>query len=364
MIIQNQILMVIADAVHPKFTLNGISYGKVDLKELGDNLVKEGKSFEKSIGSFLLAWLDVKSTLQVKTSGSTGKPKNILLQKRHMLNSALATGKYFDLTEGNTALLCLPVDYIAGKMMLVRAMVLGLNLDYVEPSSSPLAKHSKAYDFAAMIPLQVQNSLAKIEQIKTIIVGGAAVSESLREKVKEKRTAVFETYGMTETITHVAVKKITSSNKPNNFKAISNITFSADDRACLIISAPKVSDHKIITNDVINLFSETEFEWLGRYDNVINSGGIKLYPEQIENKLAPLLNNRFFVAGVPDERLGQKLILVIEGDINSEALFQKISETVNLDKFEIPKEVCVVANFVNTDSGKIHRRKSLILLNK
>ncbi len=183
MITQNPIPMAINDGgVHPRFTLNGISYTTAELKELGYDLVKEGSAFEKSIGDFLSDWLDEKPTLEVKTSGSTGTPKTILLQKRQMVNSALATGEYFDLKEGNTALLCLPADFIAGKMMLVRAMVLGLELDYVELSSSPLAGLSKTYDFAALVPLQLENSLAEIEMIKTLIVGGASVSRTLKEK--------------------------------------------------------------------------------------------------------------------------------------------------------------------------------------
>lgn len=348
--------------LHQSFKLNGIPYTKPDLKALAYDLVKEGSDFEKSIGNFLSDWLDEKSTIEVQTSGSTGTPKNILLKKQHMVNSALATGEYFDLKKGNTAFLCLPTDYIAGKMMLVRAMILGLELDYVEPTSSPLSGLSKDYDFAAMVPLQLENSLKEIEMIKTLIVGGTVVSRSLKEKVQEKNTAVFETYGMTETITHVAVRRI--NGVVEHFNAIPNLAFSIDNRDCLVISAPKVSDNPIITNDIVNLISETEFQWLGRYDTIINSGGIKLFPEQIEEKLSSLLSNRFFVAGIPDEKLGQKLVLIVEGEIDSNELIRILDEFVALERFEIPKNIYALPEFVTTDTGKIRRKENLLLIKK
>lgn len=354
------------NSIHPKFKLNGTSYQLNELKEVAYDLVKEGKPYEKAIGDFLSYWLDNKPTLEVKTSGSTGASKNIILQKQQMVNSALATGEYFDLKPENIALLCLPADYIAGKMMLVRAMVLGMELDYVEPSSSPLTGLSRSYSFVAMVPLQLENSIAKIEMIKTLIIGGAAVSTKLKEKVQEKSTAVFETYGMTETITHVAVKRINTVavRSRNHFNAIHNVTFSKDDRECLIVSASKVSDNQIITNDVVKLISKTEFEWLGRYDNVINSGGIKLFPERIETKLAPLLSNRFFVAGMADEKLGQKLVLVIEGKMDSEKLFKKLKENVSFELYEIPKLIYSLEKFMETETGKIRRKENLLLIKK
>ncbi|MEP3210319.1 MAG: AMP-binding protein [Maribacter sp.] len=352
-------------AIHTKFKLNGISYTKLGLMELVYDLLKEGSFFEKSIGTFLSEWLDEKPIIQVTTSGSTGKPKNISLKKKHMANSALATAKYFGLKEGSTALLCLPVDYIAGKMMLVRAMVLGLDLDYVEPSSKPLDEVNKYYGFAAMVPLQLEGSLAKIEMIKTLIVGGAALSKNLKAKIQQKNIVVFETFGMTETVTHVAVKRVNKAPEGSSgcFEALPNVTFATDERECLIISAPKVSDHRIVTNDIVKLISETEFDWLGRYDHIINSGGIKLFPEQIETKLAPMLRNRFFVTGLPDAKLGQKLVLVVEGELDTDKLKQILSECKGLQGFEIPKSVYTLPKFIETDTGKIRRKESCALLN-
>ncbi len=317
--------------------------------------------FEQAIGSFLLNWLDARSTIEAKTSGSTGKPKTIVLQKRQMVASALATAKFFDLRAGSTALLCLPADFIAGKMMLVRAMVSGLDLDYVEPSSDPLNKISKNYGFGAMVPLQLENSLEQIDQVKTLIVGGTAISSTLKEKVQNKNCRVFETYGMTETITHIAVKKA-NHGAERTFKTLYGVLVSKDNRGCLVIDAPKISDVQIVTNDVVNLISETEFEWLGRYDNIINSGGIKLVPEQIEAKLAPILKNRFFVAGLPDEKLGQKSVLVVEGEIDLGELLQKINTVASLKRFELPKKIFTVTRFKETTNGKIDRGRTWTLV--
>lgn len=368
--------------IHPKFKLNGVSYGFDELKEVAYSLIKEGIDHEQLIGDFLIDWLDQTSDLVVKTSGSTGTPKTIPLKKQHMVNSAIATGTCFDLQAGNTSLLCLPTQYIAGKMMLVRAMVLGLELDYLAPSSNPMEHIQKEYDFCAMVPFQLQNCMAKIEQIRTLLVGGAPLSMQLKKQVQHKSTQIFETYGMTETITHVAVKKInsgasrsslrprqggaveTSVDRKNiekyySFKALPNVIFSIDERDCLVLDAPKIASETIITNDIVKLISETEFEWLGRFDNVINSGGVKLFPELIEAKLAPFLKHSFFVAGMPDEEFDQRLVLVIEGDTDLETILREIRENGSLERFEIPTFVYSLPNFIRTDTDKIRRKETL-----
>ncbi|WP_373517588.1 AMP-binding protein [Pricia sp.] len=365
--------------IHSYFKLNGISFSRDELKEVAYSLIKEGEPFEKEIGDFLLDWLDDTPMLQVHTSGSTGKPKPIMLQKRYMVNSALATGEFFGLQPGDSALLCLPATYIAGKMMLVRAMVLGLELDYVTPSSDPLDGVSKTYDFCAMVPWQLENSLDALGRIKILIVGGAPLSQEVQTQVQARLLAgqvqkaqVFETYGMTETITHIALKEINvglsiaagqgrgtvepQTHTPH-FKTLPKVTLSIDERGCLVIDAPKITDVPVVTNDMIHLISETEFEWLGRYDNVINSGGVKLFPEQIEAQLATLISSRFFVVGLPDKKLGQKLVLVVEGEVEERKLLREIKSQTALKKFELPKKIYQVAEFLQTESGKILRHK-------
>ena len=345
--------------IHKAFRLNGIAYSLSELYEVGYSLVKEGQEFEKAIGDFLLDWCSHKTTLEVFTSGSTGEPKRIQLQKTHMVNSALATGTYFNLQEGNTALLCLPVGSIAGKMMLVRAMVLGLRLDYVAPSSQPLLKIEQQYDFCAMVPLQAQKSLHQLERVKTLILGGAAVSFLLEKELKGIPISVYETYGMTETITHVAVRQI-APRTDTYFRLLPHIEIAQDNRGCLVLEAPKVSDTPVVTNDLVKIENTDSFTWLGRFDNVINSGGIKLFPEQIEKKLSQILDFRFFVAGIPDKVLGQKLVLVAEqGEENTETILEKIHHSKLLDKYEIPKQVYGVRVFKETRTGKINKRDIL-----
>lgn len=347
--------------LHPNFKLNGTSFTREELIDVGYSLVKEGEPFEAAIGDFLLDWLGNSEIIQVKTSGSTGKPKKIGLSKEHMANSALATGKFFGLSEKDTALLCLPAEYIAGKMMLVRAMVLGWQLDYMAPNAQPLKSIRKAYDFCAMVPMQVENSLSQLYLIKTLIIGGAPVSRKLREKLASTKTEIYETYGMTETITHVAAKKIggVEGNAIDSFfEVLPDVSIRNDDRGCLVIECPKISNNTIVTNDLVKLIDGRRFQWLGRWDNVINSGGIKLIPEEIERKLGPLISNRFFVTGTQDDALGEKVVLVKEG-VEEPDLKDKISALRSLTKFEIPKTIFVVPKFIETTNGKVNRKKTL-----
>ncbi|MDO6596905.1 AMP-binding protein [Oceanihabitans sp. 2_MG-2023] len=346
--------------VHNRFKLNNNNYTFEDLKDVGYSLIKEGLAYEKSLGNFLIDWLDNKDYLIVDTSGSTGKPKSIKLNKQAMVHSAIATGDFFKLQPGDVALHCLPTEYIAGKMMLIRAMILGLELDLVAPTSQPIFDYDKHYDFCAMIPLQLQKTKGYCDNIKNIIVGGVAVSASLKKAIQSSKSNVFETYGMTETITHIAVKKINNLSKAEEkgagvFKTLPNIIITQDERNCLIIEAPSLLDHKIVTNDVVKLHTENTFEWLGRYDNVINSGGVKLFPEQIEAKLQSKIENRFFISKQKDETLGECIILIVEGKDNT----VDTSVFAGLDKFEIPKKIYSVEKFMESDNGKILRHETL-----
>jgi O-succinylbenzoic acid--CoA ligase len=337
--------------VHNLFKLNGFHLNREDLCRIAYSFIKEGEDFEKPLGDFLLDWFDGKSYIEMQTSGTTGKPKTISVSKQAMVNSALATGDFFGLEPGNKALHCLPVKYVAGKMMLVRAMILGLELEFVAPSSHPLENNDKNFDFIAMVPLQAQNSVDKLKRVKKMIVGGAKINNSLEKQLIKQKTEAYETYGMTETITHIAAKKVGEK----AFTVLPNVTISYDDRNCLVIHAPRISDEIIVTNDLVELVNENQFVFLGRIDNVINSGGIKLIPEQIEEKLIGKIDARFFITSKSDKELGEKVVLVIEGEN------QSIDETVfsELDKYEKPKEIVFVPKFKETNSGKIMRKESL-----
>ncbi|WP_299547713.1 AMP-binding protein [Seonamhaeicola sp.] len=347
--------------VHNRFKLNGIYYSYEDLMEVAYSYVKEGEPYQRDIGSFLLDWLDQHDTITVKTSGSTGTAKLIKVKKQSMVNSAIATGDFFHLKPGDKALHCLPTTYIAGRMMLVRAIMLGLEIDLIEPASKPVFNTNKAYDFCAMVPMQLKNAIEDCSNIKTIIVGGAAVSGALLKQIEKSPCKVYATYGMTETVTHIALKKLNNIGRPHDlyFKILPNIEISQDERACLVIDAPYLANEKVVTNDIVKLYSKTEFQWLGRFDNMINSGGVKVFPEQIEKKLRSTIDRRFFIASEPDETLGDKVVLVLEGD--SDPLDNSAFD--NLDKYEKPKAVYTVKAFVETGSGKIQRKETLELLN-
>ncbi|HLT34174.1 MAG TPA: AMP-binding protein [Aquaticitalea sp.] len=347
------------DKIHSKFKLNGNNYDHEQLKEVAYSLIKEGEAYEKITGNFLLDWLDEKDYINVQTSGSTGIPKIIQLGKQAMVNSCISTGNYLKLKPKDSALHCLPANYIAGKMMLVRALILGMEIDMVEPTSQPIFDYDKVYHFTAMLPMQLESTLAYLHNVKIIIVGGSSVSKHLIDLSQALKAKVYVTYGMTETATHIALKQINGKSPQLYFKVLPNIKIFQDERDCLVIDAPKVAKEKVITNDIVKLHSHTEFEWLGRIDNVINSGGVKLFPELIEEKLKGKIPNQFFIASEPDSKLGERLILILEG--NSNTLDKKIFES--LDAFEIPKAIYNVPKFKMTTTGKIKRAETLKLIN-
>lgn len=350
---------------HPDFRLNKRHFTNVELKQVAYSYIKEGEPFEQQIGSFLLDWLKPISYIEVSTSGSTGKPKKIRLQKQHMINSALATAKFFNLPAQTTALMCLPAEYIAGKMMLVRAMFLGWHLDTVLPSSNPLDQVFKVYDFSAMTPFQLDNSIARLHVVKKMIIGGGVVSPRITKMLAEVDSKIYETYGMTETCSHIAARRLNPTKKKKSsrsFKLLPNISIAQDERGCLIIKAPNILDEEIVTNDVVEIVTYKKFIWKGRYDNVINSGGIKLYPEEIERKINKVLDRRFFVTSLPDDSLGEKLVLFVEDDFSEETL-EDIEKSLlglnSLDKYEKPKKIYLVGKFEETPNGKIHRENTL-----
>ena len=337
--------------VHNRFRLNGNHYTKKDLVDIAVELVKEGSAYQKQLGLFFLDWFDQSPEITLKTSGTTSKPKEILVQKQAMVNSALATGEFFELLPGDHSLCCLPVNFIAGKMMMVRALVLGLELEFVEPSARPLEQSTKNYHFVALTPMQVEESIDQLNRINKIIIGGSQVNPNLQKKLKGIPSEIYETYASTETLTHIAARNILEP----NFKLLPGVSIHTDNRGCLVIKAPRISDQEIVTNDLVDLKSDTEFTWIGRLDNVVNSGGIKLFPEVIESKLQQKIPHRFFVGGIPNQKLGEKLVLVIEA-----APYELDKNLFDaLDKYEMPKQVFFRDEFLETESGKIKRLEIL-----
>jgi len=305
-----------------ELTINGKCFSGEELFDYcKDRLDNSLLRWERDVYSFILEWFDSKDFIIAKTSGSTGVPKEITLSKQMMLNSAKLTGDFFNFEKGQSALLCLSANYIAGKMMIVRAFLWQLNLILTDPNGNPIESITSNIDFAAMVPLQVVNGVKSPDRfgfIKNLLIGGGAVDTKLEKQIHDLKTNCFSSYGMTETVSHVAIKSLNGPNRSKYFKGLGDVTFSLDERNCLKINAPQVLALPIVTNDVVDLVNDKQFTWLGRYDNVVNSGGIKLFPETIEAKLQNVISMPFFLAGVADEKLGQKLVLLVEKPLAEE----------------------------------------------
>ncbi|WP_027388600.1 AMP-binding protein [Chryseobacterium gregarium] len=331
----------------------------VNFNNLEINNLHPQTEFEKKVIFFLKEWFSNDKTVKVQTSGSTGNPKVFDIEKKKMLSSAAMTCDFLGLKAGDTALICLPVEYISGKMMVVRAFERKLNLIIAEPSLKPLENLDTEIEFCAMTPLQVDNSLDKIHCIKNLIIGGAAVSESLKVKITQTLqqsktpTKIYETYGMSETLSHIALKEI-YPNPDDFFTVLENVSVSKDERGCLKIFAPNLNAEILQTNDLVEMRNGNQFRFLGRIDNVINSGGAKIFPEELEALVKKEISNEVVFLGLEDESLGQKLIAVIEG-AESEFVNQKLSTIQYLLKFHKPKEVIFINEIPRTLNGKVNR---------
>ena len=337
---------------------------QIDFKNFNIENVQPKTEFERKVLEFLQEWFSGSETVFVQTSGSTGIPKTFEIEKQRMLNSSRMTCDFLGLKEGDTALLCLPVQYISGKMMLVRAIERKLKVIISVPSSAP--EISENVEFCAMTPLQVQNSLNKIHLIKNLIIGGAAVSENLKSlltselETRNSEQKIFETYGMSETLSHIALKQI-SPIQEEYFTILNDVEISVDERNCLRIFAPKLNPEILQTNDIVELLNEKQFKFLGRFDNVINSGGVKIFAEELECFVKKHVDRDLVFLGKPDENLGEKLVLVIEGSEDGN-LKSQISNLKFENRFHIPKEVLFLEKFPRAENDKVLRKEILKLI--
>ena len=344
---------------------------QIDFKNFDIKNILPRTEFEKKVLQFLQDWFSDSETVSVQTSGSTGIPKVFEIEKKRMLNSAKMTCDFLGLKEGDTALLCLPVQYISGKMMLVRAIERKLKVIISVPSSAP--EISENVEFCAMTPLQVQNSLDKIHFIKNLIIGGVTVSEKLKNEISttlqfsNSPTRIYETYGMSETLSHIALKQI-SPIQEDYFTIFNDVEISVDDRYCLKIFAPKLNPEILQTNDIVELMhfdsaqgDKKQFKFLGRFDNVINSGGVKIFAEELENLVKKHIDKDLVFLGKPDETLGEKLVLVVEGE-KDENLKSEILNLKFENKFHIPKEILFLEKFPRAENGKVLRKEILKIL--
>ena len=311
--------------------------------------------WKQNIFVFLKSWFDEKDYIEAQTSGSTGKPKTIKLSKESMRNSAKMTNEFLDLGNGQNALLCMDTRFIAGKMMIVRSLEADMNLTIVEPQSDLSDSLQTKYDFSAMVPLQVKESLQALDSIKVLIIGGGPIDTDLESNLQEISTKCFSTYGMTETTSHVAMRTINGSDRSSWYSAMPGVSLSLSKKKTLVIDAPHLNVKNMETNDVVELQGNS-FKWLGRSDFTVNSGGVKLQPESIEKKIAEFVNIPFFLTGVTDEKLGEKLIMYVEAQEYEEIKkgLEKAFQT--LDQYEIPKEIFYRKSLERTESGKIKRK--------
>lgn len=316
-------------------------------------------AFDHEIVDFLKEWADNTPTVSVQTSGSTGTPKTLQIDKQKMRQSARMTCKFLNIRKNTKSLVCLPVKNISGKMMVVRAMEYGHKLTSAEPKLNPLDGINDSYDFCALTPLQAEHSIGKLHLINTIILGGAAVSDSLSDRIASHLNdfkgnhRVFETFGMSETLSHIALKEIYPK-KNDFFTTLDGVRISTDSRGCLIIFAQHLHPEALITNDIVEILGEKTFRFLGRADNIINSGGAKIYPEELEAFVKKTVSAEVVFVGLKDEQLGQKLVAVIEGE-KEEEWQRTIMELPYAQRYQRPKEVYFVKELPRTANGKIDR---------
>ena len=324
-----------------------------------------------TVEEFLAQWNDTSDVIEVHTSGSTGKPKRLLVEKQRMVNSARITCDFLGLKEGDSALLCMPLDYIAGKMVVVRSLVSHLHLISVTPSSHPLKDVTQPIDFAAMVPLQVYSSLQepaereRLMSIRHLIIGGGAIDDSLESQLQQFPNAVWSTYGMTETLSHIALRRISGENSSLWYSPLDGVDVSLSSDSCLEIYAPQVNPEKLHTNDIAELRTlpdgSKEFRILGRKDNVIDSGGIKIQAEEVERLLRPHLSCGFIITKVADARLGEAVTILIESDDAYSAL--SICKHV-LPKHWVPRHVLPISHIPLTETGKPARAEAEALAKK
>jgi o-succinylbenzoate---CoA ligase len=342
--------------------LDGKIYNRENIDKL---LVNDDpiNSWRNAIYQFLQNWFDDSDFILAQTSGSTGKPKSIKLLKQSMINSASMTNHFFGLDKDRTALLCLPATYIAGKMMLVRALVGGFNLIAVEPSANPFLKMNTPIDFTAITPYQLFHSAESLraKSVRKIIVGGGSVTSKLEKLAENIPAVLFETYGMTETCSHIALRQFNGVGMSDCFTILDGVTIRTDNRGCLAIKAPHLLEEVIQTNDMVELIGTTSFRWLGRADSAINSGGVKIHPELVEKKLEEIIPSSFFISAISDDKLGSKVVLVVESNRYTVEQLDNLKEklVIELNKFEIPKEIYFLPDFVYSQSNKVLRKETL-----
>lgn len=343
-----------------------IGTNQYSLTQFSELSLEKEQQWLKPAQTFVKGWINGQKEFPINTSGSTGRPKTIVHQRDQMIASAEATIKTLRLSKDTTALLCLNAAYIGGQMMLLRAMWGGWNIEIVAPSSVPSDKASlERYDFTAMAPLQVSTLLENpggrsfLNRIEKIIIGGAPISMELLHQIEQLESQCYHTYGMTETVSHIALKKLNGPDKSDWFEVIGDNVITTDERDCLSIKGSATNHAWVVTNDRVEI-SSNRFKWLGRVDFVVNSGGVKIQIEKVEQELQRLLppafGEKLIVWKRPNQRLGEELIgLTTDSQLINYIDKEKETLRKNLPDYHFPKRWFHVHDFHRTEGGKIDR---------
>lgn len=356
---------MIFDRQRQRLLLQGKEYTAGDISRLVAEGAENCPPALWDLYFFLEKWFDASPVIIVHTSGSTGTPKELVVRKDRMMQSARLTCEFLNLQAGDTALLCMNLRYIGAMMVVVRSLVAGLNLIVRPASGHPLSDIEEPLRFAAMVPLQVYNTLRvpeekeRLEQTDILIIGGGAVDDSLEAEMSALPTAIYSTYGMTETLSHIALRRLNGDTASKHYYPFPTVELSLSAESTLVIKAPLICGEVLQTNDIACLYPDGSFTIAGRKDNVINSGGIKIQAEEMEKRLRPFIPVPFVVTSVPDPRLGQALTLLIAGQVDVRELESKL-QTV-LDAYHRPRHIFMTESIPQTENGKTDRAGCRIL---
>lgn len=347
---------------------NGIICHADNIQQLRSGLPDNAPQIQRDLYDFLSDWFSESPYITVHTSGSTGTPKEFTVRKEQMMQSAILTCSFLQLKKGDTALLCMPLQYIAGKMVVVRALVAGLNLILRTPSGHPLADVDVPLRFIAMIPLQVFNTLQVPEErerlcrTEIVIVGGGAINKELEDEIRQLPNKIYSTYGMTETLSHIALRKLNGPDASSAYTPFSSVKLCLSPEKTLVIQAPLVCDDTLVTNDLAEIHPDGTFTILGRKDNTINTGGIKVQIESIEEALRSIISVTFAITAIPHPGLGEAIVLLVEKTTDADSLPDRIAPL--LPKYQQPKYIRQVDAIPLTGSGKTDRKACRLLAAK
>lgn len=318
--------------------------------------------FADDLSSFLKEWFNDSPHILVQTSGSTGTPKEMLVEKSRMLQSAQLTCNFLGLKAGDTALLCMNLKYIGAKMVVVRSLLASLNLIQVEATGYPL-KNTEVTDFAAMTPLQVYNSLQypeqkeKLRQIRHLIIGGGTIDHQLPKELTDFPNTIWSTYGMTETLSHIALRPINGEKASEWYIPFEGVTVSLSEEQTLVIDAPLVTKEILKTNDIAKINNKGHFRILGRIDNIINSGGIKIQIEEVESLLKAKISTDFVITSASDPKFGEIIILLVQEGEQTISELKSICQS-SLPAYWQPKQIFLIGAIPYTETNKIDRKQA------